>query len=82
VRLTGIYKNMARGIVALVFRSEHDGSEPEVTDEVAETRWMSREEIAHNLDPAYACRLLDALAEEEPAIRSHDGMNLLGKDGP
>lgn len=77
-RLTGIYKNMNGGIVALVFRTEHDGSAPKPTDEVVDSKWMSREEIVRNLDAAYACRLLDALDNEgSPAVRAHDGTNLV-----
>lgn len=77
-RLSGIYKNMSQGIVALVFRAEHDGSQPKPTEEVAEFKWMTKEEVERNLDPAYACRLIDALKNEStPTVRSHDGTDLL-----
>ena len=76
--LTGVYKNMNRGIVALVFRAEHDGSQPKPTEEVAEVKWMSREEIERNFDAAYACRLTDALDNlGAPAVRAHDGTDIL-----
>lgn len=75
--LSGVYKNMRRGIVALVFRCEHPGTDPRVSDEVVETRWMTAEEVEAELDPAYACRLLDALKNSETKVRVHDGVDLL-----
>lgn len=77
-RMSGVYKNMSRGIVALVFRCGNDGAEGRPSEEVAEIKWMNAEEIENTLDPAYACRLLDALENSRhPVIRSHDGENLL-----
>ncbi len=76
--LTGVYKNMERGIVALVFRCDRPNAEPRTSDEVAETRWMTSEEVEAELDPAYACRLLDAFEIKTPSIRSHDGVELVG----
>lgn len=82
LRLSGVYKNVSRGIVALVFRCRILDGTPCRTDEAIELRWMSPEETRDELDEAYACRLLDAL-EEETAIRAHDGINLLATDfGP
>jgi ADP-ribose pyrophosphatase YjhB (NUDIX family) len=75
--LTGVYKNMKQGIVALVFRCENGETEPRTSNEVAETRWMTPEEIRKQMDPAYACRLLDALNGDGVAVRSHDGVNLI-----
>ena len=75
--LSGIYKNMTRGIVALVFRAAHNGDQPKQTDEVVEARWMTAKEIEEHLDPAYAVRLLDALRKDPPVTRTHDGVRLL-----
>lgn len=77
VTLSGIYKNMTRGIVALVFRCEHDGNTPRLSEEVSETRWMTQTEVGEFLDPAYACRLLDAFETSVVSLRSHDGIELL-----
>ena len=74
--MSGVYKNMSRGIVALVFRCLHDGSEPVPTSEAAEVRWLTRAEIESLLDPAYAVRLLDAF-QPEIAVRAHDGTHLV-----
>jgi ADP-ribose pyrophosphatase YjhB (NUDIX family) len=77
-RLTGVYKNMSLGIVALVFRCRAIGGDLVATSEVAEARWMTAEEIATFLDPAYAVRLLDALSDDPQVhVRSHDGVRLL-----
>lgn len=76
-RLSGVYKNMRRGIVALVFRCDFHG-EARPSPEAAELRWMTSGEVNEFLDPAYAVRLLDAF-EDAPAIRAHDGVNLLGE---
>lgn len=76
-QLSGVYKNMNRAIVALVFRCHAAGGELCLNPEVSEFRWISRDEIGEELDEAYAIRVLDALGIQPPAIRSHDGRNLL-----
>jgi 8-oxo-dGTP diphosphatase len=39
--LTGVYKNMRRGIIALVFRCRIVGGEPGATTEVQEVAWLT-----------------------------------------
>ncbi|CAN5671800.1 NUDIX domain-containing protein [soil metagenome] len=75
--LTGVYKNMRRGIVALVFRCTAVNGNPDVTPEAREIRWLGAEDIVTHMDEAYAVRLLDALSPDGPRIRSHDGVALL-----
>ncbi len=75
-RLTGVYKNMARGIVALVFRCHVVRGVPELTDEVCESRWLEPDEVPELMDEAYAVRLLDALVDGDARVRSHDGVKL------
>jgi 8-oxo-dGTP diphosphatase len=74
-RLTGVYKNMNRGIVALVFRCYADNGPRRATGEAAEVRWMDCNEIVDSMDPAYAIRALDAF-EGKPRVRAHDGVDL------
>jgi ADP-ribose pyrophosphatase YjhB (NUDIX family) len=74
--LSGVYKNMTRGIIALVFRCEVISGQPGATEEAAEARFLTRGEIETLMDEAYACRLLDAL-HPGVAIRSHDGVDLI-----
>jgi 8-oxo-dGTP diphosphatase len=75
--LTGVYKNMRRGIVALVFRSRIVAGEPRATNEVVEVAWLTPNEIRQRMDEAYATRLLDAIDSGPAAIRAHDGLSLL-----
>jgi ADP-ribose pyrophosphatase YjhB (NUDIX family) len=79
-RLTGVYKNITRGIVALVFRCSPESGELHPTDEAREVRWMSREEVCNLMDPAFAVRVLDAFGDE-PIVRTHDGINVLAQPG-
>jgi 8-oxo-dGTP diphosphatase len=74
--LSGVYKNMTRGIIALVFRCSVVKGELKATEEAAEVRFLTSDEIRELMDEAYACRLLDA-SESGVAIRSHDGISIL-----
>ncbi len=74
VALTGIYKNMARGIIALVFRCAVTGGRLAVNDEVAAFRWATEADVTHLAAEVYAVRILDALHDMTvPAVRQHDG---------
>ena len=75
--LSGVYKNMRRGIVALVFRCRIISGEPRPTREAEQVSWLSPDEISNLMDEAYATRLLDALRPGPAAIRAHDGLSLL-----
>ena len=72
VQLSGVYKNMVRGIVALVFRCEVVEQEATVSDEVDEVRWLGPVEIAERMEEAYAVRMLDALDDGRPSVRATD----------
>jgi len=77
--LTGVYKNMPRGIIALVFRCKITGGQLAANNEATAFRWAERADIRQLTSEAYAVRLLDALREGiAPAIRQHDGTGLLG----
>jgi len=75
-RLTGVYKNLARGVVALVFRCRPVAGEPTPTAEASDVRWLTRNEIRDRMTPAYAIRILDAF-QDRPAARAHDGVHLV-----
>jgi 8-oxo-dGTP diphosphatase len=78
VALTGVYKNMNRAIIALVFRCKTTGGQLAATDEAEGYRWAAEAEIRELASEAYAIRVLDALHEHAPAaIRQHDGTRLL-----
>lgn len=75
-RLSGVYKNMERGIVALVFRCSVVEGAQAATAEAVEVVWLTPEEVRDRMDEAYAVRLVDALDTAGPIIRSHDGVRL------
>lgn len=78
IRLTGIYKNMNLGVVALVLRAELISGQPQPTDESAEVAWWTPDQVAAQQSEAFGIRILDALRDTYiPAIRHHDGTNLL-----
>lgn len=75
-RLTGVYKNMKRGIVALVFRCVPLDEPNRASDEAAEIRWMSLGEVQQVMAPAYAMRVVDAF-DSVVRTRLHDGVQLI-----
>lgn len=76
--LTGVYQNMVRHIVALVFRSRPVTGQLVENDEVTAFRWASRSEIPYLMTEAYATRILDGLGSGgQPIVRAHDGSSLL-----
>lgn len=78
VALTGVYKNMTRAIIALVFRCKVTGGDLAATDEAAAFRWATDADVIRLADEAYAVRVLDAVHADHPAaIRHHDGVNLI-----
>jgi 8-oxo-dGTP diphosphatase len=74
--LTGVYKNMTRAIVALVFRCHPVGGVRRASEEARRVDWLTLDEIPHLMDPAYAVRVADAFGSQ-PAIRVHDGTTVL-----
>ncbi|MGY4389576.1 NUDIX hydrolase [Streptomyces sp. TE12347] len=75
--LTGVYKNTTRGIVALVFRCKPTGGKERTSAESTAVAWLTPDEVAAQMSEVYAIRLLDALDEAGPHVRSHDGRQLL-----
>jgi 8-oxo-dGTP diphosphatase len=78
MNLSGVYKNMSRGIIALVFRCKILGGTLTTNDEVSEFRWATADEVSALVYEAFAIRVLDALEDQAaPAIRQHDGVHLI-----
>jgi 8-oxo-dGTP diphosphatase len=76
--LTGVYKNIPLGVVALVFYARHIDGTPTPTDETAAVDWWPPEQVTEQMTEAFAIRITDALElRDHPAIRHHDGTNLL-----
>ncbi|SCF07871.1 NUDIX hydrolase [Micromonospora mirobrigensis] len=82
VRLTGVYKNMKLGVVALVFRAQLVAGTPRPTEESAAVDWWTPERVRAEMNETFAARILDALdADAPPAVRHHDGVRLLDPTG-
>jgi ADP-ribose pyrophosphatase YjhB (NUDIX family) len=78
IALSGVYKNMTRAIINLVFRCKITGGGLATNDEATDFRWASEAEVPGLMDEAYAIRVLDALREPSTAaVRPHDGVHLL-----
>jgi 8-oxo-dGTP diphosphatase len=75
-RLTGVYKNMTRSIVALVYRCRPLVGSASATGESAAVAWITPEQVAERMLPAYAIRIMDALGDK-PASRAHDGAQVI-----
>jgi 8-oxo-dGTP diphosphatase len=80
--LTGIYKNMRRGIVALVFRCQVVGGRARAGVECRRLSWAAADELAGLMSEVYAVRLTDALEPGPPRVRAHDGERVLGSTSP
>jgi len=75
-RLTGVYKNLRLGVVALVFRCTPLGTVHRDSAEAVTVRWVDPDEITALMDPAYAVRVTDAFGDTA-VTRAHDGVQLL-----
>lgn len=75
-RLTGVYKNLVQGIVALVYRCSPAAGDTHPTAEAREVRWMTKEQVQSEMSPAFAVRVLDAF-DKDPHSRIHDGVNVI-----
>jgi 8-oxo-dGTP diphosphatase len=81
IALTGVYKNMSRGIVALVFRCRAIGGTLTENSEVTGFRWVRESEVTRIMSEAFAIRILDAYRHgTEPSVRDHDGVRLVARE--
>ena len=77
-RLTGVYKNITEGIVAMVFRASVTvGVLADSTEEAVRLVWVPPEFVAQRCEETFAVRVLDALADGWPRLRTHDAVRLL-----
>lgn len=76
--LTGIYKNMSRGVVALVFRCRIVAGALTTGPETSDFLWATADETRAITAAVHAVRVLDAMSSSPyPAVRSHDGVRIL-----
>ncbi|MEU9146183.1 NUDIX hydrolase [Streptomyces sp. NPDC048349] len=76
-QLTGVYKNIVAGVVALVFLCKPSGGAERLSGETRAIQWLTPEEVSERMTEAYGIRLLDALDPNGPYVRTHDGRRLL-----
>jgi 8-oxo-dGTP diphosphatase len=76
-QLTGVYKNMVRGIVTLAFRCYATGGLTHRTSEARQVAWLTVDEATRDMVEARAVRITDALSGNGPFVRVHDGTSLL-----
>lgn len=78
-RLTGVYKNLQKDVVALVYRCRPVGGAARETDESAGVRWMDPDRALELMTEAFAVRVEDATKTEAGPIpsRAHDGTFLI-----
>jgi ADP-ribose pyrophosphatase YjhB (NUDIX family) len=81
-RLTGVYKNLRLGVVALVFRARVTAGQPRPTEESAAVDWWTADQVAARMSETFAVRVLDALHSADVAVRLHDGVHLLADEPP
>lgn len=77
-QLTGVYKHMKLGVVALVFRCRPVSGDATETPESAAVAWLTPTEVAEQMTEAFAIRVRDALNGPWPHVRAHDGVRLVG----
>jgi 8-oxo-dGTP diphosphatase len=77
-RLTGVYKNMPRGVVALVFLCQVLHGDATPSEETSDVVWVPLREVQARMTDAFAVRVLDALTPTDSvAVRAHDGCRLI-----
>jgi 8-oxo-dGTP pyrophosphatase MutT (NUDIX family) len=71
-RLTGVYKNMSLGIVALVFECEPAGGQLQTSEESTDVRWIDPRQLPELVGDRIRVRIEDALVNDRvPTIRDH-----------
>lgn len=76
-RLTGIYKNLTIGVVAIVYRCAPVGGSVTSSDEASVAEWVHVQDALSRMENVFAIRLSDAFADQPAACRVHDGQRLL-----
>jgi ADP-ribose pyrophosphatase YjhB (NUDIX family) len=77
--LSGVYKNMSRGIIALVFCCRPVTGSPCLTPEARSVGWKTVDEVVRQMAPAFAVRVTDAFLPGTQ-VRVHDGHELIGEN--
>lgn len=78
-RLTGAYKNLRQGVVALVYRCRAIGGSAAPSSETSDVGWIDFHEALIRMTESFAIRVSDAAADPQrgPGSRAHDGTHLV-----
>ncbi len=76
-QLGAVYKNMTTSAVVLTFRCRVLGGSLTLNAEACDFRWMTPDEVRQRMPEIFAQRVLDALRDGPPALRTHDGVHIL-----
>ncbi|WP_163547702.1 NUDIX hydrolase [Candidatus Frankia nodulisporulans] len=81
LRLTGVYLNLPRAVVAMVFLCAAEGETVAAsTEEASEVGWLSTGEVRTRFEGVFAVRVADALVgRDEAFVRVHDGVSVLAE---
>jgi hypothetical protein len=79
-KLTGVYKNMNLGVVTLAFRCKLVGGKEHPTNEARCVAWLTVAEARRDMPQARAIRVTDALDDNGPFVRIHDGTKLIEQE--
>jgi 8-oxo-dGTP diphosphatase len=74
VRLSGVYKNVAEGVVTIVFEADPVEGEAHATDEALDVGWLAPEDVARALGRDYGAWVKDAISGRSgAAVRAETG---------
>lgn len=76
-QLSGAYKNMSRGVVALVFRCRATNEPYPLIPEAEDIAWISFRIFQSKVEEVYAVRIRGALTRGPVLVRSRDGTRVL-----
>ncbi|MBO0877407.1 MAG: UTRA domain-containing protein [Pseudonocardia sp.] len=76
-RLIGVYKNMELGVLSMVFRCRPVGGTERASDESDAVAWLTEAEAVEWMPQARAIRVSDALRDDGPFVRVHDGTTVI-----
>jgi mutator protein MutT len=76
-RLTGVYKNMPRSIVTMVFLCSPLSGTIRCTEETTDVLWIGLDEAMPRLTPIMAARVSKSLGPLEAFVGAHDGLKLI-----
>lgn len=75
--LVGVYKNMRLNVVSLAFRCHVVSGVPHTSVEARQVAWLTLDQARELMPKARFTRVIDALREDGPFVREHDGTDLL-----